>query len=109
MKYKRVLDGEQLYRDYWLQDLSLSQLAANLPVNPQTGKPCTQDAANKAMWRWACRPEHWDQAFEIFKQSRIGHGELWTKALFQVELKEKGRWVLTPNQFRRWFNAGTPN
>jgi hypothetical protein len=100
----KQLDGANLFKTYWLEmgdARSLKTLASTLPVNPVTGSPITKDAAYKAMWRWACRPENEVTSFEIFRQTTVGAS--FTLAGWHRELQEKARWTLTKNQYQRWY------
>lgn len=104
----RLIDPEATWRMYWetLGDgRSLANLQASFPINPRTNKRVTRDAGEKAMWRWACRPENYDKAFKMLKTSMMGRGDLWTDERFQKELKEKARWCLTRRQYVNWYNA----
>lgn len=105
---RHLLDGEYLFRTYW-QDMgtarSLKMLATQLPRNPSTGERCTKDAAYKAMWRWACRPENEQAAYEMFRKSSYGQDPEWTPERFHAELEEKARWALTRRQYDQWYAA----
>lgn len=104
--YSRKLDGELLFRTYWNEmgtTRSLTLLAKQFPRNPITGERITADAGYKAMWRWACRPENFDAAYDIFRKSIYGQDPEWTKKRFYDELKEKARWMLTPHQYKVWY------
>lgn len=106
MLRNRLIDPAAIFKIYWqvLGDgRSLAHLQSEFPINPKTGKRVTRDAGYKAMWRWACRPENYDEAYTIFKGAMISHGDLWTDERFKAELKEKARWVLTPRQYINWY------
>ena len=103
-------DGEAIWKIYWV-DLgggSLKDMAVNFPINPRTQKPITKDAGYKRMWRWACRPENFHRAFELFQQHMVSIGEAWTETDFRKEVLEKAQWAVTPKQYRKWY-AGTAN
>ena len=106
----KYLDGEQLYRVYWVEmgeARSIKRLAswcaANGLKNKRTGKPPTRMGAWKAMWRWAANnPE---QAFEIINTGLKDTGEMLDRQQFMKELQEK---VITSYQSdgftKRWFD-----
>lgn len=103
----RLIDPERAWTNYWQMGdgHSLDKMQeANPIINPRTGKLVTRDAIEKSMWRWACRPENYERAYDILKSSLMSQGELWTRERFAQELREKARWVLTRSQFRRWYN-----
>jgi hypothetical protein len=100
----RYINGEEIFKKYW-QEMgdarSLKTLAESLPVNPRTGERITKDAAYKAMWRWACRPENEQKSYDIFRQT--GMGATYSSLMWRDELKEKARWVLTKTQYQKWY------
>lgn len=107
----KFLNPAELFRTYWqiLGDgRSLAHLQSSFPINPKTGRRVTRDAGYKAMWRWACRPENYQEAFQIFQRSMMGHGDLWTEDRFKAELKEKARWILTRRQYKSWYHEDIP-
>jgi uncharacterized Fe-S cluster-containing radical SAM superfamily enzyme len=105
----KFIDPEKIFTIYWQEmgaGRSLAKLHEQFPINPKTGRKVTRDAGYKAMWRWACRPENYTKAHNIFRSSMLSTtGELWTDERFKAELKEKARWVLTPRQYKSWYNG----
>lgn len=101
---EKYLDGEKLFHQYWLEmghARSLLIMQQGFPINPKTGKRFTRDAGYKAIWRWACLPENYEKAWNIFHLS-AGY-EDWLPEQFKDALKEKALFMLTKAQYRRYY------
>lgn len=105
---QKILDGKQIFEQYWItmgDARSINIIGSQLPINPITGKRLTMDAAYKAMWRWAARPENFQTAMEIVNKAKIAHGEMFNEEQFKTILLAKARWCLTKHQFGRWYGG----
>ena len=109
----KYLDGEKLYRVYWVEmgearsfKRLINWCSSNGFINKRNGKPPTRMGIWKAMWRWAVN--HPEQAFEIINEGLKDSGEMLDRQQFMTELQEKVLNSYQSDSFtKRWFKEHT--
>jgi hypothetical protein len=108
-RYNSYLDGEWLYRYYWLEmgsARSIRKLVAYCRsqgiINPETMREATAMAVWFSLWTWAVRNS--DAAYEIFQKVSYDEGKYYTTAEWDefIELKAQTAFKKGSRRFINW-------
>lgn len=107
---QKVLDGEKLWRVYWIDMGSarsyqkvVNWCASNGVINPVTNQKLTRMGAWFAMWNWAKKNS--DVAYEIANQGAMDNADFITPERWEHELQQKVWTILLHNKrrFEKWL------